>query len=137
MRTRLSGFHTTNKKPIPGERVLFSGYLQVYDSEKRRWEPIRGKLMLFIDGMKMREFSSNTYGEFEVEYVFHNPRSYDVEVRFEGGAKVKASSSALKVEVVTEEERRKTLLLIRISTILILAFVILVSAILLLSGLFK
>jgi|Deesub1362B_J571_1020462.scaffolds.fasta_scaffold00228_9 hypothetical protein len=126
-KTRVSGFHVSNKKPIPNEKVLFSGYLQVYDSDHKRWNPLRGKLLLFVDGVKRKEFISDAYGYFEVEYDFRFPRKYEVEVRFEGGPKTRASMAGMKVEVITSDQRRKITRLIRIFITLLLIFVISVS----------
>jgi len=134
-RTRVSGLHVSNKNPMPGETVSFSGYLQVYDSENKRWEPLRGKLLLFVDEVKKREFHSDNYGQFEIEYIFPNPGKYSIEVRYEGGPKAKASMAGLKVEVITPEQRRRITRLVRIFVILLLLFVILVSAVLLTANL--
>ncbi|MBO8182799.1 MAG: hypothetical protein H0Z28_08410 [Archaeoglobus sp.] len=133
-RTRISGLHVSDKKPTPGESVSFSGYLQLYDAENKRWEPLRGKLLLFIDGIKKREFHSDNYGQFEIDYIFPYPGKYNVEVRFEGGAKTKASMAGLKVEVITGEQKKRIARLVRIFIVLFLLFMILVSAILIVAN---
>ncbi len=134
-KTRVSGFHVSNKKPIPNERVLFSGYLQIYDSENKRWNPLRGKLLLFVDGIKRKEFNSDAYGYFEVDYEFRSVGKYDVEVRFEGGPKTKASMAGIKVEVITSDQRKKVTRLIRIFIALLLIFVISVSILMMFANL--
>lgn len=134
-KTRVSGFHVSNKKPIPKERVLFSGHLQVYDSENKRWDPLRGKLLLFVDGVKRREFNSDIYGQFEVDYEFMFPGKYEVEVRFEGGPKTRASMAGMRVEVITTEQRKRITKLIRIFIALLLIFIISVSLIMMFANL--
>ena len=134
-KTRVSGLHVSNKKPMPGEVVSFSGYLQVYDSENKRWEPLRGKLLLFVDEMMKREFHSDNYGQFETDYIFPSPGKYSVEVRYEGGPKTKASMAGLKVEVITGEQRKRIARLVRIFVVLLILFVILVSLALIMANL--
>lgn len=119
-RARISGLHASDKKPLVGEKVTFSGYLQVYDNELKRWDPLRGKLMLYIDGMKVETFASDNYGYFEVEYIFNIPKRYDVEVRYDGSPKTKACMAGIKVEVLTHEQKRKIAKIIRIFGMFIL-----------------
>jgi len=133
-RTRVSGLHASNKKPMPGESVSLSGYLQVYDPDNKKWEPLRGKLLLFVDGIKVREFHSDNYGQFEIGHIFPSPGKYEVEVRFEGGAKTKASMAGMKIEVITGEQRKRTLRIVRVFIALLLLFVILVTALFWLKG---
>ena len=134
-RTRVSGLHVSNKKPTPGEVVSFSGYLQVYDSENKRWEPLKGNLLLFVDEVKKREFHSDNYGQFQIDYIFPTPGKYSIEVRYEGGPKTKASMAGLKVEVITQEQRMKITRIVRIFVFLFLLFVALVSAALIMAKL--
>ena len=119
-RTRISGLHTSDKKPLIGETVTFSGYLQVYDAELKRWDPLKGKLMLYIDGVKIETFASNNYGFFEIEHTFNIPRKYNVEVRYDGSPKTKACMAGMKVEVLTIEQKRKVEKIIRLFRIFIL-----------------
>ena len=123
-KTRIS-LHTSNKKPVSGEEVTFAGYLQVYDSDEKRWDPLRGKLMLFVDGEKVKEFSSNNYGYFEVEHSFKIPKKYDVEVRYEGSAKAKACMAGMRVEVLTEEQKSKIGKVVRIFLVFVLFILLL------------
>ncbi|RLI77521.1 hypothetical protein DRP05_09900 [Archaeoglobales archaeon] len=124
-RTRISGLHASSKKPSMGEDVLFSGYLQVYDGELKRWDPLKGKLMLYVDGIKVRDFASDNYGYFEVEHTFNIPKKYDVEVRYDGSAKTKACMAGIKVEVLTEEQRRRVEKIIKMFGTVILLLLLL------------
>lgn len=124
-RTRISGLHASNKKPSIGEIVYFSGYLQVYDSELKRWDPLKGKLMLYVDGIRIKNFTSDNYGYFEVEHSFNISKKYDVEVRYDGSPKTKACMAGIKVEVLTEEQRRKIERIIKIFGVFILLLLLL------------
>ncbi len=123
-RTRIS-LHTSDKKPSVGEEVTFSGYLQVYDGRLKRWDPLKGKLMLFVDGIKIREFSSDNYGCFEVKHTFRIPKRYDVEIRYDGSAKTKACMAGMRIEVLTKEQKNRIRKIIRIFTSLM--FLLLIS----------
>jgi len=127
-RTRIS-LHVSDKKPCIGDKVSFSGYLQAYDSELKRWDPLKGKLTLVIDGEKVKTFSSNNYGYFEVEYKFYVPKKYDVEVRYNGSPKTKACSASIKIEALTEKQKNRIKKIVRLFTLLVILMLILISLI--------
>ncbi|GEM_PF-689083 len=128
LKTRIAGLYASNARPVTGETVTISGYLQWYDPELRRWEPLEGgDLKLLIDGVEVGNTRSGYGGFFAFTHVFKEAGKYTAEVRYGGTRKYEPSDpSSIVIKVMTEEQRRKIIKLLRF---VVIGFILLIAAI--------
>lgn len=132
-RTRIAGLHADNSKPVAGEEVRISGYLQRYDEKSKRWEPLRGWVKLYIDGLEVDRVASKPDGSFEFIYSSNITGKRKVEVRFAGDPRHESCKREIVIEVITSEQRRRIERILKIaftSFIILLLIVFAISLIL-------
>ncbi len=128
-KTRIAGLHTDNSKPVAGEEVKISGYLQFYDEKARRWEPLRAWVKLYVDGIEVDRAASKPNGSFEFRYSSNITDRRKVEVRFPGDERFKPCGKEISIEIITREQRERTERLAKIALIILLSLVLLVFAV--------
>jgi hypothetical protein len=130
---RIAGFHVSNARPVVGEAITISGYLQWYDPLLRRWEPLVGSVKLLINWTKIKEIVSTPDGYFLFTHVFNRVGSYVVEARYDDKKYRPYEPPKIVVRVITEEQKKRMERMVRllVAGIELLIVVIVAIAILL------
>jgi len=128
-KTRVAGLHVDNSKPITGEEVTISGYLQWYAKESKRWEPLRAWLKLYVDGREVDRVASKPNGSFEFKYSSNLTGKRKVEVRFAGDSRHESCKKELVIEVITSEQRRRIERIAKIASVIFAMLIVLVFVI--------
>lgn len=128
-RTRIAGLHVDNSKPVTGEEITISGYLQWYDKKAKRWEPLRGWLKLYIDGREIGRVASKPDGSFEFKYSSNLTGKRKVEVRFAGDPRHESCKKELVIEVITSEQRRRIEKIAKIAFVVFTVLIVLIFVI--------
>ena len=132
-KTRIAGLHVNDSKPIAGEEVIISGYVQFYDERAKRWEPLRAWVRLYVDGIEVDRTASKPNGSFEFHYSSKITGKRKVEVRFAGDDRYKPCRKEIFIEVITREQKERTEKLAKIALLiffLLIALVFLLSVVL-------
>ncbi len=132
-KTRIAGLHFSDARPVVGEKVRITGYLQWYDEETMRWIPAEHKkVKLLVDGIEVSETVTNAFGEFNFETSFSG--EHEVEVVFDGTPILEGCSVKKRIVAMSEDSKKRLMRLVRITAILI---VLALSIVLLLAAVFE
>ncbi len=126
IRTRIAGLHVSDSKPVVGETITIRGYLQQYDEEGKKWEPLRGLVKLYVDGFEFDRTATNPDGSFEFKYRSSITGERKIEARFIGGFKHESCKKEILIEYITREQKRKMEILAKIALAVIFLIVIIV-----------
>jgi len=129
-KTRIAGLHADNSKPVAGEEAIIAGYLQFYDDKAKRWEPLRAWVNLYVDGIEVDRTATKPNGFFEFRYSSNITGKKKVEVRFAGDDRFKPCRKEISIEVITQEQRKRTE---RLAKLALIIFVILIVVVFVLS----
>ncbi len=125
-KTRIASLHADNAKAVVGEKVTISGYLQWYNERERRWEPLRGWLKVYVDGVEVGKTASRPNGSFEFKYTSSVTGRRSVEVRFPGDPRHKPCKREIKIEFLSQEQKKRIDRMIKIAFALISALILIV-----------
>ncbi len=129
-KTRIAGLHVNDSKPVVGEEVIVSGYVQFYDDKAKRWEPLRTWVRLYVDGVEVDRTASKPNGSFEFRYSSRITGKRKVEVRFAGDERFKPCRKEIFIEIVTKEQKVKAE---RLAKIVLVLFFLLIALVFVLS----
>jgi len=117
-KTRIAGLHFSDARPVKGERVVITGYLQWYDEELKSWQSAEHKrIELIADGEKIGESVTDTNGKFVFEVSFTG--EHELEFVFNGTPLLEGCRITKSVAAISEEKKK------RISKIAKLVFILL------------
>lgn len=125
-KTRIAGLHADNSKPVAGEEITIAGYIQFYDERLKRWEPLRAWVKLYVDGIEVDRTASKPNGSFEFRYSSNITGRKKVEVRFAGDDRFKPCRKEISIEIITQEQRKKTERLAKLALIIFFVLIVLV-----------
>ncbi len=125
-KTRIAGLHVDDSKPVTGEEITISGYVQFYDERARRWEPLRTWVKLYVDGIEVDRTASKPNGSFEFHYSSRITGRKKVEVRFAGDERFKPCKKEITIEVITQEQKRRTEWLAKIALLVFFLLIVIV-----------
>ncbi len=123
-KTRVS-VHLSDAAPAEGEIVSAEGWLTYYDEGEKSWKPLKGKLHIYIDGVKVGESESNNYGMFSFPFTAPREGKHKLEVRFKGSPGYDSCYKSMDFQTVRYGEKKRLLRLVKIVFVLLLLLVIL------------
>lgn len=125
-KTRIAGLNFSDKRPVKGEEVITAGYLQSYNKEEKKWEPVEKKnVEIYVDGEKAGDSKTDYNGYFSFEHSFKELGDHNVEVKFGGSRKLAYTGASSSLSVITEKQKRNVEKILKI----VLAAIILVVVI--------
>ncbi|MET1124643.1 MAG: hypothetical protein ABWW66_05195 [Archaeoglobaceae archaeon] len=122
LRTRVSA-HLSDAAPSEGDVVSVEGWLTFYDEEEKSWKPMKGRLLVFLDGRKIGETEANDVGMFSFSFVAPSVGRHKVEVRFPSSGKFEGSTKVVEFRVITAREKLRVARIARIAAVLLLLLV--------------
>ncbi len=125
-KTRIAGLHADNSKPVAGEEITIAGYLQFYDNKTKRWEPLRAWVKLYVDGIEVDRTATKPNGSFKFRYSSNVTGKKKVEVRFAGDNRFKPCRKEISIEVVTQEQRKRTERFVKLALIIFFTLIVVV-----------
>ncbi len=125
-KTRIAGLHVNDSKPTIGEDAIISGYIQFYDEKARRWVPLRTWVRLYVDGTEVDRTPSKPNGSFEFRYSSSITGKKKVEVRFAGDDRFKPCKKEIVIEVITQEQKKRTERLAKMALLIFFLLIVLV-----------
>jgi len=117
--------HLADAAPVEGELVTVEGWLTYYDEGEKSWKPLRGKLHVYVDGVRVGETESNNYGMFSYSFPAPSEGKHKLEVRFKGKFGYEASYKVLDFQVIKIAEKRRIARVARVVAIALLVLVFL------------
>lgn len=121
--TRISA-HLIDAAPVEGETVSLEGWLTFYDEKDKKWVPLRGKLNIFLNGVKIGECESDELGFFKFNFVAPTVGKHKVEVKFAGDEKFEGSYRSLNMQTLSVGEKKRVLRIAKIALIMIIFLIV-------------
>lgn len=125
-KTRIAGLHFSDARPVKGEKVVITGYLQWYDEELKSWQPAEHKKVeLIVDGEKIEESVTDTDGKFVFEVSLTG--EHELEFVFNGTPLLEGCRVRKKVAAMSEEKKKSIL---KIAKLVFILFTLMLAAVL-------
>lgn len=107
--TRIRDFNVSTYRPVVGETVEFTGYLEFKRPLTWWWEPVEGEpVHLVVDGQVVDTQPTGKGGWFKLRWAPTKTGKYLAWVRYDGSIWNNPCESAkVGIEVITEEQRRQ------------------------------
>ncbi|MCS7121665.1 MAG: Ig-like domain-containing protein [Archaeoglobaceae archaeon] len=123
IKTRISA-HLSDAAPIEGEMTSLEGWLTFYDEEKKIWKPLKGKISVFLNGIKVGECESNELGAFSFSFKAPSIGKHKIDLKYSGYENYESSHRSLEIQTLSGIEKRRILKIAKVALFLIFILII-------------
>ncbi|MEM2070362.1 MAG: hypothetical protein QXE86_03055 [Archaeoglobaceae archaeon] len=115
----------SNAAPVEGEVTSVEGWLTYYCEEDKSWKPIKGKVSIYLDGIKIGEADANEYGIYSFKFIAPYAGKHKLEVKFPGSERFEGSYKLLEFQSLTKKAFLKISKMAKIVAVVVFLLILL------------